>query len=239
MTPSRPHPRLLPRPPRPRPAPGRRRARQAALGWSHRLAQRRLALLAPPRAQHADEPALARRRLRRSLPAAARARAGAPRRGPAPRRAGRHRLLLRWPTRRHEGRCLAVHGDRRRGRLAARCPTPSRPSSTLDAGRPGRRREDAGVAVLPTHAEAWRLLPQHLFDHPSAPGWATRSDSTTITSPGCASIVSHLPTRLGPIKRCVSGASDRRVAPARRRQFSFGLGSRAGTSLQDRPHDDR
>jgi hypothetical protein len=25
------------------------------------------------------------------------------------------------------------------------------------------------MAVLPTHAEAWRLLPQHLFHHPSPP----------------------------------------------------------------------
>ena len=74
---------------------------------------------------------------------------------------------------------------------------------------------------------------------PLRPGWATRSDSRTITSPGCASILSHFPTLLGPIKRCIPGASDRRVALARRKQFSFGLESRAGTSLQDRPHDDR
>jgi transposase len=62
--------------------------------------------------------------------------------GHPPRRAGRARLLLRRPARRHQGRGLAVDGDRRRlrlrlGRAALLAPQPARPAPL--GARPSRR----------------------------------------------------------------------------------------------------
>ena len=107
--------------------------RAGALGRDRRQPQRRLALPAPARPQHARQAALAGRRLRSAVRAAARAAAGAARRGGAAGRAGRDRLLLRRPALRHEGLGLAADRDRRR--LLLRLGR----AGQLPAGQPDRR----------------------------------------------------------------------------------------------------
>jgi hypothetical protein len=97
------------------------------------------------------------------------------------------------------------------------------------------------MAVLPTHAEAWRLLPQHLFDHPSAPrlGNPLRLDDDRIprlrlhpfSPPDADSVRSSVAFRVrATVEPHSPGGSslitsDWRAGPAR--------------ASQDRPHDDR
>src|SRR3954452_12592080 len=102
-----------------------------------------------PRPQHAAQAARVGRRLRRRLRAkACGTRAGAPRRGLEPRRAGRARLLLRRSALRNQGHGLAVHRDRRRLRLrmgrAAHDPAQPGSQARDDARQPGRLRARRG-----------------------------------------------------------------------------------------------
>ena len=103
-----------------------------ALGRDRRQPQRRLALPAPARPQHAREAALSwSPATRRPTSRRASREPRAARRGRAARRAGRHRLLLRRPPHRHEGLGLAADRDRRR---TPRLPGPS--SSAARSGNP-------------------------------------------------------------------------------------------------------
>lgn len=88
------------------------------------------------------------RRLRRPARAGAGARARAPHRRRSPRRARAAGLLLHRPPCRHQRRCLAVHGDRRRLRLhlGELHVTPRNPDARFASGLARRVAKDLAAA---------------------------------------------------------------------------------------------
>ena len=122
----------------------RRASLGATVGRARGLGERRLALSAPARSQHARKRLSLGRRLPGALRAAPRARARAAHRGRSARRLVGHRLLLRRPSPGHGGTDLAADRDRR-----LPPPTPGPSSSAARAGTPPRRRPRRSLAASP------------------------------------------------------------------------------------------